>query len=77
MAEALPSTSQLSGSSHEKNIAMLLEKLKEFRMGTENSDDRRIYGRVESKFSYMNLSKENCVYINFHGSFVRFASKRT
>lgn len=36
---------------HQKNISMLMEKLKELQMNTENSSsDALIYSKVESKY---------------------------
>lgn len=47
MAEANPSTSR---EVHERNVTMLLGKLKELRMDEQiSSDDSRIYARIESK----------------------------
>lgn len=77
MAEALLSTSKSPMSTHEKNIAMLLDKLKEFGMSTENAAETRIFKRVESKFSKMNLFTKMCDYINFRYISLRFAPKRS
>lgn len=46
MAEA----GEPSSSSHEDNIAQLLDQLKMFRMSADNIDNARMYGRLESKF---------------------------
>lgn len=50
MAEALPSTSSESISDHEKNLAMLFDKLKELKKATTNRSDASIYNIVESKY---------------------------
>lgn len=51
MAEANPPTTHPSRTLHQKNVTMLLEKLKELRMDTScSSDDSRIYARVESEY---------------------------
>lgn len=50
MAAIRPSTLSL----HQQNIAMLMEKLKEVQMSTENSSaDALIYSKVESKFFHI------------------------
>lgn len=55
MAEAIPSSSGTSISSHENNVSMLLDKLKEFKMSAENRDNANIYGRVERKCAFLFL----------------------
>lgn len=75
MAEALPSKSKSPISSHEQNISILLDKLKEFGMSTDNSADTRIFKRVESKFFQHELIKKSSTYVIHISS--RFASKRS
>lgn len=57
MAEAPASTSAQSAPTQEQNISMLLDKLKEIKMSTENTRDSRIFGRVERKYSCDDLLK--------------------
>lgn len=52
MAEALPSTSGSRVSLQQKNITMLIDKLKELQMGSENATDGRVFGRIESKYYF-------------------------
>lgn len=52
MAEAGPSTrasSSATVATHENNIEMLFEKLKELRMGAENFANANVYSKVESE----------------------------
>lgn len=77
MAEALSSTSKSPISTHDKNIGMLLDKLKEFGMSTENATETRIIKRVESKFSKMNLFTKKYDYIDSRYISLRFAPKRS
>lgn len=53
MAEAEASTSRTSVSTHENNIAMLLDKLKEFRMGADTTTRANVYSKVESKYEFL------------------------
>lgn len=57
MTEAPASTSAQSVPTHEQNISMLLDKLKEIKMSTENRSDSRIFGRVEREYSCDDLLK--------------------
>lgn len=53
MAEAIPSSRE---SMHQKNVAMLMEKLKELQMSPECSSDKsRIYARIEGKHLQMDF----------------------
>lgn len=52
MAEAVASTSRTSVSTHENNIAMLLEKLKEYRMDADTTTRAHVYSKVESKYRF-------------------------
>lgn len=58
MAEAIASTSAQSVPTHEQNISMLLDKLKELKMSAENTSDSRIFGRVEREYLYDILLKK-------------------
>lgn len=52
MAEAEASTRRTSVSTHENNIAMLLDKLKEFRMDADTTTRANVYSKVESKYEF-------------------------
>lgn len=78
MAEAVPSTSALSVSSHENNIALLLDKLKEFTMSTENSTHAMVYSKVESKYQkiHIRISNECYWYVLYLCKLCRLAAER-
>lgn len=52
MAEAMFSTRSSPIPTHEQNISMLLDKLKELKMSTGNSTDASVFGKVEREYSY-------------------------
>lgn len=52
MAESIQSAPKTS--THEKNISMLFDKLKELTVSTENPTDSRIFGRVEREYFALN-----------------------
>lgn len=54
MAESIQSALKTSASTHEKNISMLFDKLKELTVSTENPTDSRIFGRVEREYFALN-----------------------
>lgn len=67
MAEALASRRRKLVSAHENNISMLLDKLKEFRMGADTAPLRNIYSKVESKYQLLLLMKlaNILMYVNY------------
>ena len=53
MIDAVASTSRTLVSTHEKNIAMLWDKLKEFRMGADTTTHADVYNKVESECLFL------------------------
>lgn len=51
MDDSEPSTSAAASvPSHEENVSMLLDKLKELKMSAVDSNDSRIFGRLEREY---------------------------
>lgn len=64
MAKYVAKTSASPAPTHEENIAMLFDKLKELKMSSEDQTESRIFGRVERRYSIIFLRKRMKYLIN-------------